>query len=133
MALILITDWRRLFAPRLHELEFFKRGHAEEQECLFYVALARARDRLFLYPLVNQWTEHKLGTLEIDRYGLDPKRLWPITAADAIGSNIDLVVYDPQSHEEVLVDLTTVPPNTRLQIVKAHAKAKGRRARLIIR
>ena len=84
------------------------------------------------YPLVKQWTEHRLDTLEIDRYGVDPKRLWPITAADAIGSNIDFVVCDPQSHEEVVVDLTTVPPNTRLQIIKAHAKAQGRRARLII-
>ena len=30
-------------------LELFRAGHAEEQECLFYVALSRARDRLFIY------------------------------------------------------------------------------------
>lgn len=30
-------------------LEIFRSGQAEEQECLFYVALSRARDRLFLY------------------------------------------------------------------------------------
>jgi superfamily I DNA/RNA helicase len=30
-------------------LELFREGQAEEQECLFYVALSRARDRLFLY------------------------------------------------------------------------------------
>jgi hypothetical protein len=30
-------------------LAVFRRGQAEEQECLFYVALSRARDRLFLY------------------------------------------------------------------------------------
>jgi superfamily I DNA/RNA helicase len=30
-------------------IDVFRSGHAEEQECLFYVALSRARDRLFLY------------------------------------------------------------------------------------
>lgn len=30
-------------------LEIFRSGQAEEQECLFYVALSRARDRLFIY------------------------------------------------------------------------------------
>ena len=30
-------------------LEIFHASHAEEQECLFYVALSRARDRLFIY------------------------------------------------------------------------------------
>jgi len=84
------------------------------------------------YPLVNQWTEHKLGTVEIDRYGVDPKRLWPITAADAIGSNIDVVVCDLASGEETLVDLTMFRPTTRLQEIKKDAKSKGRRARLIV-
>lgn len=31
------------------EIDTFRAGQAEEQECLFYVALSRARDRLFLY------------------------------------------------------------------------------------
>ena len=30
-------------------LEAVKAGHDEEEECLFFVALSRARDRLFLY------------------------------------------------------------------------------------
>ena len=30
-------------------LELFRAGQAEEQECLFYVAMSRARDRLFAY------------------------------------------------------------------------------------
>lgn len=30
-------------------LEIFREGHTEEQECLFYVAISRARDRLFFY------------------------------------------------------------------------------------
>src|SRR5262249_40527210 len=30
-------------------IELFRAGQAEEQECLFYVAMSRARDRLFLY------------------------------------------------------------------------------------
>ncbi|MGJ8677074.1 MAG: UvrD-helicase domain-containing protein [Akkermansiaceae bacterium] len=34
--------------------DFLKAGHAEEQECLFYVALSRARDRLFTYVSKKQ-------------------------------------------------------------------------------
>lgn len=85
------------------------------------------------YSLVNQWAEHKVGTLEIDRYRVDPKRLWPITAEDALGSEIDVIIRDPASGEEVLVDLASLPPQTRLQIIKAHAYTAGRRARLNIR
>jgi hypothetical protein len=85
------------------------------------------------YPLVNQWTEHKLGTREIDRYDVDHKRLWPITTADAIGSRIDVVVRDLATEEEYVVDLSLFRPTTRLQVIKADAKAKGRRARLIVR
>ncbi|MBV9931701.1 MAG: hypothetical protein JO013_12250 [Alphaproteobacteria bacterium] len=85
------------------------------------------------YPLVNQWAEHKLGTLEIDGYTVDHKRLWPITAADALGSAIDVVVRDPGTGEEVLVDLSSLPPSTRLQKIAAHAKATGRWARLVVR
>jgi superfamily I DNA/RNA helicase len=41
-------------------LEVFRAEQAQEQECLFYVALSRARDRLFLYAPTqksngNQW------------------------------------------------------------------------------
>jgi hypothetical protein len=85
------------------------------------------------YPLVNRWTEHKLGTLEIDRYAVAHKRLWPITAADAIGSNVGVVLRDLATGKKVVVDLKTIPPNTRLQKIKAHAKETGRRARLIVR
>ena len=85
------------------------------------------------YPLVNQWTEHKLGTSEIDRYAVNPKRLWPITAKDALGSQIDVAIRDPSTGEELLVDLATLPPNTRLEKLKSHARANGRRARLIVR
>jgi len=84
-------------------------------------------------PLVNQWAEHKLGALEIDRYAVDHKRLWPITATDALGSAIDVVVRDPGTREEVLVDLSSLPPSTRLQEIKSHANGTGRRARLVVR
>ncbi|MCW2393761.1 hypothetical protein [Sphingobium sp. B8D3C] len=85
------------------------------------------------YPLVNQWSEHRLGTLEVSRNDVDPKRLWPMTASDAIGSKVDVVIRDLATGEEVVVDLNLMPPNTRLQKIKAHAIANGRRARLIIR
>lgn len=85
------------------------------------------------YPLVNQWAEHKLGTLEIDRYQVEPKRLWQITTEDAIGSAVDLVIREFATGEEFVVDLTVYPPGTRLYIIRDHAKTAGRRARLIIR
>jgi hypothetical protein len=85
------------------------------------------------YPLVNQWTEHKLGTLEIDRYQVDPKRLWQITTEDAIGSDIDLIIRDLETGQELEVDLSIYPPHTRLYKIRDHAKAAGRRARLVIR
>ena len=51
-------------------LEFFKRGQAEEQECLFYVALSRARDRLFLYaPTKNAAGSKRAASPFIDRLG----------------------------------------------------------------
>lgn len=85
------------------------------------------------YPLVNQWTEHKLGTLRVDRYHVDPNRLWQITTEDAIGSSIDVVIRDLATEREVLVELNIYPPGTRLYKIRDHAKAAGRRARLIIR
>ena len=39
-------------------LEAFRAGHAEEQECLFYVALSRARDRLLLYAPTEKSNGH---------------------------------------------------------------------------
>ena len=39
-------------------LDVFRTGAAEEQECLFYVALSRARDRLFLYAPTHKANGH---------------------------------------------------------------------------
>ena len=39
--------------------EILNDGHAEEQECLFYVAMSRARDRLFLYAPLQKSNGHK--------------------------------------------------------------------------
>jgi hypothetical protein len=39
-------------------LEVFREGQAEEQECLFYVALSRARDRLLLYSPTKKANGH---------------------------------------------------------------------------
>jgi len=51
-------------------LEVFQAGQAEEQECLFYVALSRARDRLFLYAPTQKSNGHKRSlSAFIDRLG----------------------------------------------------------------
>lgn len=40
-------------------LEIFNEGQAEEQECLFYVALSRACDRLFIYAPTQKANGHR--------------------------------------------------------------------------
>lgn len=85
------------------------------------------------YPLVNRWSEQRLGTLDIDRYGVPEKRLWALTAADAIGSDIDVLIHDPATRQDLMFDLTAMPPTTRLQKIRAHASSRGCRARLIVR
>jgi hypothetical protein len=78
-------------------LEAFRAGQAEEQECLFYVAQSRARDRLILYAPTEKSNGHnrplspfldRLGT-SLTRRSVVPARLLP-TAAEAQG--IELIV-----------------------------------------
>lgn len=68
-------------------LEIFRTGQAEEQECLFYVALSRARDRLLLYAPARKSNGHnrpispfinRLGS-RISRRSVSPRR--PLPAA----------------------------------------------------
>jgi len=42
-------------------LDLLKIGHEEEQECLFYVAMSRARDRLFAYAPIKKSNGTKWG------------------------------------------------------------------------
>jgi len=78
-------------------LEAFREGQAEEQECLFYVAQSRARDRLILYAPTEKSNGHnrplspfldRLG-VTLTRRSVVPARPLPVTA-EARG--IDLVV-----------------------------------------
>ncbi|NVJ00808.1 UvrD-helicase domain-containing protein [Myxococcus sp. AM009] len=50
--------------------EVFRAGQAEEQECLFYVALSRTRDRLFLYAPTKKSNGHARAlSVFLDRLG----------------------------------------------------------------
>ena len=78
-------------------LEAFRVGQAEEQECLFYVAQSRARDRLILYAPTEKSNGHnrplspfldRLGAT-LTRRSVVPARPLPM-AAEA--RDIDLVV-----------------------------------------
>ena len=69
-------------------LEVLRSGAQEEQECLFYVALSRARNRLFLYAPIQKSNGHArpisrfvdaLGT-GVDRRFVEPSREPPIAA-----------------------------------------------------
>ena len=86
------------------------------------------------YPLLNQWTEQKFAGLEIDRYTVPHDWLWPITAADAVGSEIDVIVRDLASDQEMILDLSAFPETMRLREIRAHVKeVGGRRLRLHVR
>jgi hypothetical protein len=51
-------------------LEVFREGQAEEQECLFYVSLSRARDRLLLYcPTQKSNGHNRPASPFLDRLG----------------------------------------------------------------
>lgn len=51
-------------------LASFQAGQAEEQECLFYVAMSRARDRLFFYAPTKRANGYNWGTSPfLDRLG----------------------------------------------------------------
>ncbi len=78
-------------------IETFRAGQAEEQECLFYVAQSRARDRLILYAQTEKSNGHnrplspfldRLGATVIRR-SVVPARPLPVTAE---AQGIDLVV-----------------------------------------
>jgi superfamily I DNA/RNA helicase len=78
-------------------LDVFRAGHAEEQECLFYVALSRARDRLFLYAPTQKSNGHNRPLSSfLDRVGsglvrtkVSPTRILP--AAPEAG-NVTLAI-----------------------------------------
>jgi hypothetical protein len=86
------------------------------------------------YPLLNQWTEQKFGGLDIDRQSIPHDWLWPITAADAIGSSIELIVRDNATGQELTVDLEAFPSTVRLREIRASIlKTGGRNVRLHVR
>ena len=72
-------------------IEVLKAGHVEEQECLFFVALSRARDRLILYsPTKKSNGAPRARSPFIDRLGatiehlsVTPKLVVPLAADDA--------------------------------------------------
>ena len=79
-------------------LDVFRAGHAEEQECLFYVALSRARDRLFLYAPTRKSNGHsrplssfldQLGSGVIKRKISPVRRLPPAPEAGDIPLVVD--------------------------------------------
>jgi superfamily I DNA/RNA helicase len=57
-------------------LELFQAGQIEEQECLFYVALSRAEDRLFVYAATENARGHRRDPSEfVERVGLVARHL----------------------------------------------------------
>ena len=83
------------------------------------------------YPLLNQWTEQKFGGAEIDRRTVPHDWLWPMTAADAMASNIDLVIAE--GTKEITPELSAFPPKMRLRDIREALKAPGRKVRLHVR
>ncbi|MGD0207522.1 MAG: UvrD-helicase domain-containing protein [Verrucomicrobiota bacterium] len=79
-------------------LASFQAGQAEEQECLFYVAMSRARDRLFFYAPTKKANGHNWGISPflarlgqtLDQQKISPSRKLPGTPED---TNIE-VAFD---------------------------------------
>lgn len=82
------------------------------------------------YPLLNQWAEQKFAGNEIGRRTVPHSWLWPITAADAISSGIELIIAD--EGQEIAVDLSTFPANMRLREIRELMRSSGRKARLYV-
>lgn len=62
-------------------LDHFREGQDEEQECLFYVALSRAEDRLFIYAATENARGHRREPSEfVERIGLAPRHLDDLAA-----------------------------------------------------
>jgi superfamily I DNA/RNA helicase len=78
-------------------LELLAEGHEEEQECLFYVGMSRAKVRLFLYAPTKKANGHKrslspyLSRLAPDIEEVDAVASRALPADDA-NENIKLVV-----------------------------------------
>jgi hypothetical protein len=82
------------------------------------------------YQLLNQWTEQKFGGLDIDRRTVPHSWIWPMTAADAIASRVELMISDElQEHS---ADLSTFPPSMRLREIRDLVKHAGRKVRLVV-
>ena len=72
-------------------VEFAKAEHAKEQECLFYVALSRAKDRLLMYAPTKNANNASRPTssfmlrieMLIDTADVQPSRVLPLAAEDA--------------------------------------------------
>lgn len=65
-------------------LDALKAGHDEEQECLFFVALSRAEDHLFLYaPSKQRGGRSQNSSPFIDRLGNTVSNEAPLVAAEA--------------------------------------------------
>ncbi|MBM3605981.1 MAG: ATP-dependent helicase [Alphaproteobacteria bacterium] len=69
-----------------------KAGYVDEQECLFYVALSRARDRLFLYSPTKKANGHKWSVSEFAGRIVPPTNQLTVTT----------VLRLPEPVEEVL-------------------------------
>lgn len=83
------------------------------------------------YPLLNQWAEQKFGGVEIDRRTAPHAWLWPMTAADAIASGVELILSE--GAQEIAPDLATFPATMRLRDIRDLVRAPGRKARLNVR
>lgn len=76
-------------------LEVLKTGHIEEQECLFFVALSRARDRLLLYSPTKKSNGHNRPRSPfIDRLGstIDFRHIVPSIALPPAAEDMPIAI-----------------------------------------
>lgn len=73
------------------------------------------------YPLLNKWTEQKFGGLAISRSTVPHQWLWRLAVEDAIEAGLDVIVVNKDTGQDLVLNLTDIPPKTFLRDVKAGA------------
>jgi superfamily I DNA/RNA helicase len=75
-------------------LEIFRRGEEEEQECIFFVAVSRARDRLLLYAPTHKGGRRSKPSRFIDKLG-----------PGVVQRNVDITRIVPRAPESADIQL----------------------------
>lgn len=70
------------------------------------------------YPLLNKWTEQRFAGRPVDRASIPQSWLWRLAVEDALEANLDLVLFNETTGEELTIDLELWRRKELLRVVK---------------